>query len=53
MNEQNNNSKEDEIIYKGNTIPKFFYVVYGAFILWAATYFVRNLWPDLLSWLNK
>ncbi len=50
-----NESKEeqDEILYQGNVIPKVLKGVYALFTIFALSYVVKYLIPDLMVWLKK
>lgn len=56
MSSDNNDQfkeENDEIFYRGSTIPVFLRLVYVTFIVWAVFYFVSYSFPDLKIWLEK
>lgn len=40
-------------LYQGNKIPKMLRWAYAAFAIWAATYVIKYLVPNLLVWLRS
>lgn len=50
---KNNLEPSEEIMYVGNSVPKFLRIIYVVFLTWAAIYFTKNSLPDLMMWLKK
>ncbi|HEX5037875.1 MAG TPA: hypothetical protein VFX30_12015 [bacterium] len=44
---------EGKSVYLGNAVPKLLRLSYAAFALWALSYVVRFLVPDLVQWLKR
>lgn len=46
-------SEKDFLQYRGNKFPRVLRLAWTVFMVFAAIYLIKFLWPDLTQWMNR